>query len=87
MVSNVVPEEVVMYLPLDTQREDIKRLLPSILDSLWETDERIVLLAIQILQKLVRTMDFTTLAAMMKILFSLFGDVSQQEGRDFPREG
>nr|XP_013005769.1 protein MROH8 [Cavia porcellus] len=56
-------------------REDIKRLLPSILDSLWETDERIVLLAIQILQKLVRTMDFTTLAAMMKILFSLFGDM------------
>ncbi|KAM6147843.1 protein MROH8 [Erethizon dorsatum] len=56
-------------------REDIKRLLPSILDSLWETDERIVLLAIQILQELVRTMDFTTVASMMRILFSLFGDV------------
>ncbi|XP_013369593.1 PREDICTED: protein MROH8 isoform X2 [Chinchilla lanigera] len=56
-------------------REDIKRLLPSILDSLWESDERIVLLAIQILQKLVETMDFTTLAAMMRILFSLFGDM------------
>lgn len=60
-------------------REDIKRLLPSILDSLCETDERIVLLAIQILQKLVRMMDFTTLAAMLRILFSLFGDVSQRE--------
>lgn len=64
-------------LLLDTQREDIKSLLPSILDSLCETDERIVLLAIQILLQLVRTMDFTTLSTMMKTLFSLFGDVSQ----------
>ncbi|XP_076707937.1 protein MROH8 isoform X1 [Callospermophilus lateralis] len=56
-------------------REDIKSLLPCILDSLYETDEKIVLLAIQILLKLVRTMDFTTLAAMMRTLFSLFGDV------------
>uniref|UniRef100_A0A8C0WFF9 Protein MROH8 n=1 Tax=Castor canadensis TaxID=51338 RepID=A0A8C0WFF9_CASCN len=56
-------------------REDIKSLLPSILDSLCETDERIVLLAIQILLQLVRTMDFTTLSTMMKTLFSLFGDV------------
>ncbi|XP_021102592.1 maestro heat-like repeat-containing protein family member 7 isoform X2 [Heterocephalus glaber] len=61
--------------PIPYDREDIKRLLPSILGSLCETDERIVLLAIQILQKLVRMMDFTTLAAMMRILFSLFGDV------------
>ncbi|XP_023570565.1 protein MROH8 [Octodon degus] len=59
-------------------REDIKRLLPSILDSLWESDERIILLAIQILQKLVRTMDFTTLAAMMRTLLSLFGDESKR---------
>ncbi|XP_040131927.2 protein MROH8 isoform X4 [Ictidomys tridecemlineatus] len=57
------------------EREDIKSLLPCILDSLYETDEKIVLLAIQILLKLVRTMDFTTLAAMMRTLFSLFGDV------------
>ncbi|XP_049725998.1 protein MROH8 isoform X9 [Elephas maximus indicus] len=56
-------------------REDIKRLLPCILDSLCETDESIVLLAIQILLHFVRSMDFTTLAAMMRTLFSLFGDV------------
>ncbi|XP_076707939.1 protein MROH8 isoform X3 [Callospermophilus lateralis] len=59
-------------------REDIKSLLPCILDSLYETDEKIVLLAIQILLKLVRTMDFTTLAAMMRTLFSLFGDESRR---------
>ncbi|XP_019314093.2 protein MROH8 isoform X2 [Panthera pardus] len=56
-------------------REGIKSLLPCILDLLCETDEKIVLLAIQILLQLVETMDFTTLTAMMKILFSLFGDV------------
>ncbi|XP_037061279.1 protein MROH8 isoform X2 [Peromyscus leucopus] len=56
-------------------REDIKGAIPCILDSLQETDERIVLLAIQILMKLVKTLDSTTLATLMKILFSLFGDV------------
>ncbi|KAL1786847.1 MROH8 isoform X1 [Sigmodon hispidus] len=56
-------------------REDIKSAIPCILDSLYETDERIVLLAIQILMQLVKTLDSTTLATMMKILFSLFGDV------------
>ncbi|XP_069352351.1 protein MROH8 [Eulemur rufifrons] len=56
-------------------REDIKSLLPCILDSLCEADEEIVLLTIQTLLQLVRTMDFTTLAAMMRTLFSLFGDV------------
>ncbi|XP_042639541.1 protein MROH8 [Orycteropus afer afer] len=56
-------------------REAIKRVLPHILDSLCETDERIVLLAIQILLHFVRSMDFTTLADMMRTLFSLFGDV------------
>ncbi|XP_028013555.2 protein MROH8 [Eptesicus fuscus] len=56
-------------------REDIQSLLPCILDLLWETDEKIVLLAIQILLLLVRTMDFSTLAAMMRTVFSLFGDV------------
>ncbi|XP_064132130.1 protein MROH8 isoform X6 [Loxodonta africana] len=59
-------------------REDIKRLLPCILDSLCETDESIVLLAIQILLHFVRSMDFTTLAAMMRTLFSLFGDESRR---------
>ncbi|XP_030884392.1 protein MROH8 [Leptonychotes weddellii] len=56
-------------------REGIKSLLPCILDLLCETDEKIVLLAIQILLQLVGIMDFTTLTAMMKTLFSLFGDV------------
>nr|XP_048296842.1 protein MROH8 isoform X2 [Myodes glareolus] len=56
-------------------REDIKSVVPCILDSLHESDERIVLLAIQILMQLVKTLDSTTLASMMKILFSLFGDV------------
>ncbi|XP_059262954.1 protein MROH8 [Mustela nigripes] len=56
-------------------REGIKSLLPCILDLLCETDEKIVLLAIQILLQLIGTMDFTTLTAMMKTLFSLFGDV------------
>uniref|UniRef100_A0A452SCS1 Maestro heat like repeat family member 8 n=1 Tax=Ursus americanus TaxID=9643 RepID=A0A452SCS1_URSAM len=56
-------------------REGIKSLLPCIVDLLRETDEKIVLLAIQILLQLVETMDFTTLTAMMKTLFSLFGDV------------
>ncbi|XP_010353626.2 protein MROH8 isoform X1 [Rhinopithecus roxellana] len=56
-------------------REDIKSLLPYIVDSLRETEKKIVLSAIQILLQLVRTMDFTTLAAMMRTLFSLFGDV------------
>ncbi|XP_058418718.1 protein MROH8 isoform X3 [Diceros bicornis minor] len=56
-------------------REDIKSLLPSILDLLRETDEKIVLLAVQILLQLVGTMEFTTLTAMMRTLFSLFGDV------------
>ncbi|XP_045660529.1 protein MROH8 isoform X5 [Ursus americanus] len=57
------------------EREGIKSLLPCIVDLLRETDEKIVLLAIQILLQLVETMDFTTLTAMMKTLFSLFGDV------------
>ncbi|XP_003932048.3 protein MROH8 isoform X1 [Saimiri boliviensis] len=57
------------------RREDIKSLLPYILGSLRETDEKIVQSAIQILLKLVKTMDFTTLASMMRTLFSLFGDV------------
>ncbi|XP_027476901.1 protein MROH8 isoform X2 [Zalophus californianus] len=56
-------------------REGIRSLLPCILDLLRETDEKIVLLAIQILLQLVGTMDFTTLTAMMKTLLSLFGDV------------
>ncbi|XP_070444457.1 protein MROH8 isoform X3 [Equus przewalskii] len=55
--------------------EDIKSLLPSILDLLCETDEKVVLLAIQILLQLVGIMDFTTLTDMMRTLFSLFGDV------------
>uniref|UniRef100_F1MK54 Maestro heat like repeat family member 8 n=1 Tax=Bos taurus TaxID=9913 RepID=F1MK54_BOVIN len=59
----------------EEMREDIKSLLPCILDLLCESDEKIVLLAIQILLQFVRTMDFTTLTAMMKTLFSLFGDV------------
>ncbi|XP_075384050.1 protein MROH8 [Tenrec ecaudatus] len=57
------------------KREDIKRLLPHILDSLYEADEKIVLLAIQILLHLVHSMDFSTLTVMMRTLFSLFGDV------------
>ncbi|XP_055458218.1 protein MROH8 [Psammomys obesus] len=56
-------------------REDIKSLLPRILDSLHETDEKIVLLAIQILLQLVRMLDSTTLATMMNTLISLYGDV------------
>ncbi|XP_054429758.1 protein MROH8 [Pteronotus mesoamericanus] len=55
--------------------EDIKSLMPCILDLLCETDEKIVLLAIQILLQVVRTMDFSTLTAMMRALFSFFGDV------------
>lgn len=56
-------------------REDIKSTIPCIVDSLQEKDERIVLLAIQTLLQLVKTLDFTTLAAIMKILCSLFGDM------------
>nr|KAF6471573.1 hypothetical protein HJG59_010960 [Molossus molossus] len=56
-------------------REDIKSMLPCILNQLCETDEKIVLLAIQILLQLVSTMDFSTLTSMMGMLFSLFGDV------------
>uniref|UniRef100_A0A673UMS3 Maestro heat like repeat family member 8 n=1 Tax=Suricata suricatta TaxID=37032 RepID=A0A673UMS3_SURSU len=56
-------------------REGIKSLLPCILHLLHETDEKIVLLAIQILLQFIGTMDFTTLTGMMKTLFSLFGDV------------
>ncbi|XP_050999621.1 protein MROH8 [Acomys russatus] len=56
-------------------REDVSSLLPCILDRLHETDERIVLLAIQTLLQLVRMLDSTTLAAMMQTLLSLFGDV------------
>ncbi|XP_042550355.1 protein MROH8 [Dipodomys spectabilis] len=55
--------------------ENIKNLLPCLLDSLCEADERIVLLTIQILLQLVQKMDFTTLDAMMRTLFSLFGDL------------
>ncbi|XP_031228403.1 protein MROH8 isoform X2 [Mastomys coucha] len=58
-------------------REDIKSLLPCILNSLHETDERIILLAIQILLQLVRMLDSTSLATMMKTLLSFFGDVRQ----------
>lgn len=76
--DGVLSGEVVMHsLPLGTQREDIQSLLPCILDLLCESDEKIVLLAIQILLLLVRTMDFSTLAAMMRKIFSLFGDVRQ----------
>lgn len=76
--DGVLSEEVLMHsLPLGTQKEDIQNLLPCFLDLLWETDEKIVLLAIQILLLLVRTMDFSTLAAMMRTIFSLFGDVRQ----------
>ncbi|KAG8517851.1 Protein MROH8, partial [Galemys pyrenaicus] len=56
-------------------REDIKSLLPSILDFLHETNGKVVLLAIQILLQFVSAMDFTTLTDMMRTLFSLFGDV------------
>ncbi|XP_052040086.1 protein MROH8 isoform X6 [Apodemus sylvaticus] len=62
-------------------REDIKSLLPCILNSLQETNERIILLAIQILLQLVRMLDSTTLATMMKTLLSLFGDVRQDVHR------
>ncbi|XP_037020276.2 protein MROH8 [Artibeus jamaicensis] len=55
-------------------REDIKSLMPRFLDLLCETEEKIVLLAIQTLLQLVGTMDFSTLRAMMRTLFSLFGD-------------
>ncbi|KAM5305510.1 protein MROH8 [Glossophaga mutica] len=57
------------------KREDIKSLMPRFLDLLCETEEKIVLLAIQILLQLVRTMDFSTLRDMMRTLFSLFGDM------------
>ncbi|XP_019510710.1 PREDICTED: maestro heat-like repeat-containing protein family member 7 isoform X1 [Hipposideros armiger] len=57
------------------EREDIESLLSCILDLLCDTDEKIVLLAIQILLQHVRTMDSPTLTAMMRTLFSLFGDV------------
>lgn len=67
------------------QREDIRSLLPCVLDLLCETDERIVLLAIQMLLRLVKTVDFPTLTTMMRTLFSLFGDVRQGERRDFPK--
>ncbi|XP_036899919.1 protein MROH8 [Sturnira hondurensis] len=55
-------------------REDIKSLTPCFLDLLCETEGKIVLSAIQTLLQLVRTMDFSTLRAMMRTLFSLFGD-------------
>uniref|UniRef100_A0A2K5E7D8 Maestro heat like repeat family member 8 n=1 Tax=Aotus nancymaae TaxID=37293 RepID=A0A2K5E7D8_AOTNA len=64
-----------LYNLIGWYTEDIKSLLPYILGSLRETDEKIVQSAIQILLKLVKTMDFTTLAPMMRTLFSLFGDV------------
>lgn len=74
--DGVLLGEVVMHsLPLGKQREDIQSLLPCILDLLCESDEKIVLLAIQILLLLVRTMDCSALAVMMKTMFSLFGDV------------
>ena len=79
----MVPEEelsgevVMCLLPLGTQREDIKSLMPCILDLLCETEGKIVLLAIQILLQLVRTMDFSTLRDIMRTMFSLFGDVRQ----------
>ncbi|XP_008069505.1 protein MROH8, partial [Carlito syrichta] len=56
-------------------REDIESLLPCVLISLCEADKEIVLLAIKVLLQLVRSLDITTLAAMMRTLFSLFGDV------------
>nr|XP_045012707.1 protein MROH8 [Jaculus jaculus] len=57
------------------KQEDIKSLLPCFLDSLHETDEKIVVLTIQILLYLVGALDSATLITMMRILFSLFGDV------------
>ncbi|XP_024414962.2 protein MROH8 [Desmodus rotundus] len=56
------------------KREDIKSLMPCILDLLCETEGKIVLLAIQILLQLLRTMDFSTLRDIMRTMFSLFGD-------------
>ncbi|XP_055977503.1 protein MROH8 [Sorex fumeus] len=56
-------------------REDFISLIPSILDLLSDTKEKIILLAIEILLHLVKKMDFTTLAAMMRTLFFLFRDV------------
>ncbi|XP_062060156.1 protein MROH8 [Lepus europaeus] len=55
-------------------QEDLSRLLPYIMDCLCEADKRIVLLAIQILLHVVKTMDPTTLASLMRTVFSLFGD-------------
>ncbi|XP_069907969.1 protein MROH8 isoform X8 [Oryctolagus cuniculus] len=55
-------------------QEDLSRLLPYVVDCLCEADKRIVLLAIQILLHVVRTMDPTTLASLMRTVFSLFGD-------------
>ncbi|XP_054995917.1 protein MROH8 [Sorex araneus] len=56
-------------------REDFISLIPSILDLLSDTKEKIILLAIEILLHLVKKMDFTTLAAMMRTLLFLFRDV------------
>ncbi|XP_068919693.1 protein MROH8 [Petaurus breviceps papuanus] len=56
-------------------KEAIKGMIPVILSSLSETNERIVLLSISILQSLLDTMDFTTLKTTVQTLFSLFSDV------------
>ncbi|XP_072487608.1 protein MROH8 isoform X2 [Notamacropus eugenii] len=57
------------------KEEAIKGMIPVILSSLSETNERIVLLSISILRNLLDTMDFTTLKTTMQTLFSLFSDV------------
>uniref|UniRef100_A0A4X2KZD5 Maestro heat like repeat family member 8 n=1 Tax=Vombatus ursinus TaxID=29139 RepID=A0A4X2KZD5_VOMUR len=56
------------------EKEAIKGMIPVILSSLSETDERIVLLAINILRNLLDSMDFTTLKTTVQALFSLFSD-------------
>ncbi|XP_074058084.1 protein MROH8 [Macrotis lagotis] len=55
--------------------EAFKDMIPVILNSLSETNERIVLLSIRILRSLLVTMNSTTLKTTIKTLFSLFSDV------------
>ncbi|XP_043836722.1 protein MROH8 [Dromiciops gliroides] len=57
------------------KEEAIKDMIPVILSSLSETNERIVLLSISILRSLLDTMDFTTLKTTIQALFPLFGDI------------
>ncbi|XP_012782639.2 protein MROH8 isoform X3 [Ochotona princeps] len=56
-------------------KEDVSSLLPPIMDCLCESDGRIVLLAMQLLLHFVGMVDPSTLASLMKTVFSLFGDV------------